>query len=148
MIGKLKSVLQGMLAEVRVDDEEHSLKLACAILMFEVLRADMHTDESEVSTICRHVMRAFSLDEHETRQLMEKALQESVDAVSLHGVLRIINDEYQPQEKRELIRVLWDVAYADGELNPYEEYMIRKLADWLYVPHRDFMQTKHEAAEN
>lgn len=148
MIGKLKGVLQGMLTEVRVDDEKHSLKLACAILMFEVLRADMHTDESEMRTVCRHVMQAFSLDEYETGQLMEKALQESVDAVSLHGVIRTINDEYQPQEKRELMRALWDVAYADGELNPYEEHMIRKLADWLYVPHRDFMQTKHEAAEN
>ncbi len=148
MIGKLKSVLQNMLTEVSVDDEKHSLKLACAILMFEVLRADMHADESEMRTICQHVMQAFSLSEHETKQLMEKALQESINAVSLHNVVRTINDEYQPPEKRELIRILWDVAYADGQLNPHEEYTIRKLADWLYVPHRDFIQTKHEAIEN
>ncbi len=148
MISNLKDVLQNMFAEVSIDDEGHSLRLACAVLMFEVLRADMHADESEMSTICRHIMQAFSLGEHETKQLMDKALQESIDAVSLHGVVRTINNEYRPREKRNLIRMLWDVAYADGQLNPHEEHTIRKLADWLYVPHRDFIQTKHEAIEN
>ena len=148
MIHKLKGVLQNILTEVTINDEKHSLKLACTILMFEVLRADLHTDKSEMGAICQHVMQAFSLNEHETEQLMEKALQESIDTTSLHSVVRTINNEYKPQEKRKLIRMLWDVAYADGQLNPYEEHMIRKLADWLYVPHRDFIQTKHEAIKN
>ena len=45
-----------------------------------------------------------------------------------------------------LVKMLWDVAYADGQLDPYEEHTIRKLAERLHVPHREFIMTKHEAS--
>ena len=41
---------------------------------------------------------------------------------------------------------MWGIAFADGELHHYEEAVIRRLADLLYVPHRDFILTKHEVS--
>jgi len=77
---------------------------------------------------------------------MQEALYETEHAISLHDVVRAVNDAYLPEDKSDLIRMLWEVAYADGELDKYEEHTIRKLADWLYVPHREFIRMKHEAS--
>ena len=43
--------------------------------------------------------------------------------------------------------MLWRVAYADGCLDPYEEALVRKIADLIYVPHRDFIRTKHRVRD-
>ena len=42
----------------------------------------------------------------------------------------------------ELIKNMWEVAYADGNLDRYEEHLIRRVAELLYVSHSDFIKTK------
>jgi uncharacterized tellurite resistance protein B-like protein len=148
MISKLKEYLANAFDNTVYEDDEKSLRLACTVMMFEVLRADTQTHPDEIAKINDHVRRAFGLDEKETQTLMQQARQEAEHSISLHEMIRAVNEAYGTAEKRDLIRMLWDVAYADGELDRYEEHMIRNLADWLYVPHRDFIRTKHEAADS
>lgn len=144
MIETLKKYLKDLFDDNVYEDKDRALQLACTIIMFEVLRADTKTHPDEVNKIRHHIIRAFDLNEEEAEKLMQQAKHEVDHATSLHEVVRAINGIYQPEDKRNLIRMLWDVAYADGELDKYEEYTIRKLADWLYVPHRDFIRMKHE----
>jgi len=40
---------------------------------------------------------------------------------------------------------MWRVAMADNALSRYEEHVIRKVADLLYVSHSDFIRSKSEA---
>jgi len=114
-------------------------------MMFEVMRADAETHPEEIRKIHHHVVVAFDIADEEAEELMRLAQHEAEHAISLHEVVRAVNDAYLPEDKRKLMRMLWDVAYADGVLDSYEEHTIRKLADWLYVPHRDFIRMKHEA---
>ena len=48
-------------------------------------------------------------------------------------------------DKVQLITSLWKVAYADGDLDKYEEHLIRRVADLLYVPHDAFIRAKLSA---
>ena len=41
--------------------------------------------------------------------------------------------------------MMWRVAMADSALSRYEEHVIRKVADLLYVPHGDFITAKQSA---
>jgi len=145
MIKALKQYLKNTFDDDVYEDKDRSLRLACTVLMFEVLRADAETHPEEIKKINQHVMQAFALSQEETEQLMQEALHETEHAISLHDVVQAVNDAYLPEDKRDLIRMLWEVAYADGKLDKYEEHTIRKLADWLYVPHRDVIRMKHEA---
>lgn len=147
MIKVLKRYLNNIFDDAVYEDRDRSLRLACTIMMFEVLRADSETHPEEIKKIRQHVALAFDLGDEETEELMRQAQHEAEHAISLHEVIRAVNDAYLPEDKRDLIRMLWDVAYADGVLDKYEEHTIRKLADWLYVPHRDFIRMKHEAAD-
>ena len=147
MIKAIKQYFANTFDERIYEDDQKSLRMACTVMMFEVLRSDAHVHPEEMTKISQHIQQAFDLNAEETEILMRQAQHETEHAVSLHEVVRAVNAEYGSEEKRNLVKMLWDVAYADGHLDPYEEHTIRKLADWLHVPHRVFIATKHEASE-
>jgi uncharacterized tellurite resistance protein B-like protein len=60
----------------------------------------------------------------------------------------LINGSYTSQQKIELVELLWRVAYANEALHSHEEYLVRKVADLLYVPHSAFIATKHKARKS
>jgi uncharacterized tellurite resistance protein B-like protein len=53
-----------------------------------------------------------------------------------------VNDHYSPGQKGELIAAMWQVAFADAELDKYEEHLIRRVAELIYVPHDEFIRSK------
>ena len=123
-------------------DRQHRLQLAAAALLMEMTRADDTVKGVEREAVARAVRKAFGLDEAETAEIIRLAEGEAQDATSYHQFTRLINDGYTKAQKLELVEMLWEVAFADGELAAYEEHLVRKLADLLYVPHSGFIQAK------
>ena len=60
----------------------------------------------------------------------------------------MLNDNLDAEEKIHVIELLWQVAFADAVLDKYEEYYIRKIADLLYISHKDYIRTKHRVADS
>jgi len=116
--------------------------LAMAVLLAETARADFDTQGVERDAIHQMLVRQLGLDDAECHALVSRAFAESERSVSLHGFLRTLNDELQPEERNELVEWLWRVAYADGTLDPHEEARVRQLAELLYVSHADFVKTR------
>ena len=85
----------------------------------------------------------FNLDEQQIDVLLEIADTKNQEMISLYDWTSKINDIYDYNQKKELIKLLWDVAYADGRIDKYEDHTIRKIADLIYVRHEDFMKAKH-----
>ena len=137
----LESTLQ--LQEPR-QDENLTTQLAAAILLLEVSRADFDISEQEKRTIVNVLTEHFSLPQHEADAVLQYAIAEHDQYTSAHPFIRLINEELDLQSKRDLLEGLWKVAYADKKLDKYEEYHIRKIADWLYLPHADFIRMKHK----
>ncbi len=128
-------------------EREHALRLATTALLMEVSRADYEVREVERAQVLGAVRSAFGLGEEETRELVEIAEEEAAQATSLYEFTRLINDGFDHDTKPELVLMLWQVAFADGHVDKYEEHLIRRIADLIHVPHRSFIAAKHEAAE-
>ena len=128
--------------------DQHSLQLATAALLFEMLRADYDEHPDEYAALERVLQDSFSLSGSETRQLARLADQEAADAVSLYQFTGLINQHFSAAEKVRVIEMLWQVAYADGRIDRYEEALVRKISDLLHVPHRDFIQAKHRVQDS
>lgn len=126
------------------EHDEHALKLATAALLLEVTRADYEVLDVERQTVEAAVRKVFDLTEAETRELTELAEQEVESAVSLYQFTALINQHFSPQEKIRIVEMLWQVVFADGHMDSHEEAMVRKIAELIYVPHRDFIRTKHQ----
>lgn len=121
--------------------------LALAVLLHELARADFEHAEPEFAAIREALAAHSGLDAAALGALMAQAGEHARRAVSLHHYVETLNRELLPADKRALMASLWAVAYADGRLDPLEEQLLRRLADLLYVPHRDYIATKLAAAE-
>jgi len=127
--------------------DEHALQLATAALLFEMMRADFNEDPDERRIVEAALQKTFALSDAETRQLAALAEQEAEQAVSLYQFTGLINRHFSPQDKVRVVEMLWQVAYADTELDRYEEALVRKIAELIHVPHRDFIQAKHRVQQ-
>lgn len=143
----LKAIQEFFKAKIGADEgavhDEHALQLATAALLFEMTRADFSVDTQERAAVEAALKHCFSLTPEETGRLVALAEQEAQDSVSLHQFTGLINRHFSQPDKIRVIEMLWEVAYADGHLDRYEEALVRKIAELIYVPHRDFIQAKH-----
>jgi uncharacterized tellurite resistance protein B-like protein len=46
-------------------------------------------------------------------------------------------------QRVQLVECLWRVAYADGDIDEYEDQLVRKLSELLHVAHSDFVLARH-----
>lgn len=120
-------------------------ELATAVLLLEVAGADYQDQPGEMATVRAALADEFGLDDAALDELMGDAGQESKSAVSMFNYVKTLNQSLSAQDKRELLRRLWAVAYADGKIEALEEHTLRKLADLLYVPHSEFIRSKLDA---
>ncbi|ASJ71392.1 TerB family tellurite resistance protein [Granulosicoccus antarcticus] len=118
-----------------------------AILLVEIARADHVIEQSELEAIKKALGQSGNLTQEELTTVVEEATSDVDGAVSLYEHVRLINDQFDQQSKIALVEQMWRVALADGNIDGYEEYTIRKLCDLLYIKHRDFMQTKLKVIE-
>tara|TARA_B110000438_G_C15381535_1_gene464980 strand:- start:73 stop:516 length:444 start_codon:yes stop_codon:yes gene_type:complete len=125
---------------------EHQLRLAAAALLIELVYADDEVAESELASLRLAVQQALGLSKDEVDGIVELASIAARDSISLYEFTRLINDHYSQEQKATLIESMWRIAYADGDLDKYEEHMIRNVANLIYVPHRDFIRLKKKAA--
>ncbi len=127
-------------------EKEHRLRLAAAALLIETARADFSEDKVEQEELEKLLYESLELDRGEVRELIAQAEAHLDEATSLYDFTRVINDHYLPAQKLELVASMWRVAYADGRLDKYEEYLIRQVAELCYVSHQDYIRTKLAAA--
>jgi len=133
---------QNMSAEIASDTQEHQLKLATAALLIEMMNQDEKVLEAEKQTVRKVLKDNFRLNDEETDELCQLAEQEMHNAAGYYQFTRLIAEHYSQQQKIQVIELLWQVAYADDHLDAYEEHMVRRIADLIYVPHKDFIQAK------
>jgi len=126
-------------------DREHALRVTTAALMIEVARADFREDVAENERIFEALKQHFSLQPAEVELIMEQAATEVDEAVSLYEFTRMINDQLGPDDKSQLVRLMWQIGFADNHIHRYEENLIRKVAELLYVPPSELLRLRHEA---
>jgi len=129
-------------------DIEHKLKLACAVLMLEIIHVDENAHEDEEQKIRQLLQQQFDINKTEIEELLSIAHEKKNRATDYHQFTSLINQHYSQQQKITLIEHLWHIAYADNRLDKFEEHLIRRLAELLHVPHRHFIQSKHRATDN
>lgn len=145
MIDFLKKILEPEPA-VQVDAAQQT-RLAAAVMLVEVAAIDSHFEDKEADALLQILTGKFQLSTDEVSQLQEQAKEAQANASSLHDHTRIINEHFSDSQKMELVANMWQVAYADGELDKYEEYIIRRVSELLYVSHNDFIRAKQWAKE-
>ena len=141
-----KKIFQKDASEDLEIDEHGSIK-ACIALMLETSMADDLLDEAEIKTLKATLINDFELEETEIDELIEISKKNVDDSTSLYDFTRDINDNFDAKERFKLIESMWKIAYADGNIDKFEEHIIRKVSNLIYVSHSDFIKAKISAKE-
>jgi len=142
MLGKLLRLVK---EPDEAPNQERLVMLAAAALLLEVAWADHDISDEELDLIRRQLCRQFHLSADEVSSIVAESKQHHEDSVGMHSYTRTINDVWDEPKKFNLIVALWQLALSDEELNRYEEHIIRRIAELLYVSHDRFIAAKLRA---
>ncbi len=129
------------------DDEAHRIRVATAALLTEMVRMDGEVEAAEREAALDAVRGKFDLTQDEAVALIALAEEEARQAPDYFQFTSLINKHFTPEQKARVIEQMWTIAYADRELNRYEEHLVRKIADLLYVPHATVVAAKIRARD-
>jgi uncharacterized tellurite resistance protein B-like protein len=146
MLRKIQAFFAADVSAAAADDEA-ALHLAAAVLLLEVAKSDHSVGEVEVDRLKEALRRDWSLDDADLSELVGVARDAADANASLHQQIALINGNFSPRQKQDLVRGLWEVAYADDQLHHHEELLIRRLADLMHVSHTEFIREKHRVLD-
>ncbi|MDA0261072.1 MAG: TerB family tellurite resistance protein [Proteobacteria bacterium] len=137
MINRIKSLLARSLAAPEPVAAFPDRHLALAVLLVEAAYVDGSFDATERKTIGGLARRSFDLNDDEIKSLLGAAEELHRDAADLVRFTRVVKDSFAPEERIEVIEMLWEVVYADGRVDDFEANLMRRLGGLLYVPDRE-----------
>jgi uncharacterized tellurite resistance protein B-like protein len=148
MLGKLKDILLGSQAYAEsAESPEERQQLALAALLVEMARADFDESADEHHEIKRLLAGHFELSDAEAADLLKKAAGAMDEAVCLFDFTRALHDSLDYEQKLAVVTLLWQVALSDERLDKYEEYLMRKVGDLLYVSPSDIIRIRNQLRE-
>ena len=146
MLKKLKTLWDGT-ADKKSSNRKHDISLAVTAVMVEIMHIDGKLDDAEHDTIILAIEKRFGLSTDEVHKLVEEAKQATEDANDLHQFTSQIIKHYKTEERIEIIKELWQIAMADGHIDPHEDNLIQRTAELIGVYHRESIQAKIDARE-
>jgi uncharacterized tellurite resistance protein B-like protein len=131
---RLRAALDGTRGAAAGTPKQDALQLASAALLVHAARIDGTKDGAELDRLSSLLRDRFDLDEAEVEQLLSSAREAAERSPQLFGFTQTINARFSHEERLELIEMLWEVVYADGEVHAYEANLMRRIAGLLHVP--------------
>lgn len=148
MIKKLLSLITPTENEPEVASDE-AIRLAAISLLVQVAKADHSLSDEEESKLVELVHTHFNdSNELEQQELITLAKAKSDASTSLYEFTSLINENYSMSQKFQLITLMWQMAFSDHQIDAYEEHLIRRVADLIYLPHVKFIEAKHLAKQD
>ena len=125
-------------------DPQHSLNLAVAALLVEMVRVDNNVSNEEVNHLNAILIERFGIAPTEIEEITALAEDELSQSTDYYQFTSLINTHFERPQKMQMIKTLWEIAYIDGKIDSHEEHYLRKIAELLHVPHSEFIRTKLE----
>lgn len=128
-------------------DKSRNIRIATCALLIEMANIDDEFDQAEKERIIEIIQSVYKLTDKEIDQLMDLALKELDNRIDLWSFTNLINQNYTAQQKKEVIKTIWEVVYADGRLSAHEDYLVHKLYKMLGLTHKQLIEAKMKALE-
>lgn len=130
-----------------VAESPDELELAVAALLIEAARMDDQFDAAERATIERVLAEKFDLSSEAVNSLMEAAEAAVRQSTQFFPFTRQIVQRISHEDRAHILEMMWEVAYADGVLDPHEDALLRRIAGLIHVPDRERGLARQRALE-
>jgi len=120
----------------------HDVRVATCALFLEMGRIDETFTDDELAKVVSILREKYGLSQDDADALMTAADDELEKSVDYWQFAKSINTHYFPEEKVEIIEILWQIVYVDGKLDSHEDYLMHKLGKLLRLSHQQLMDAK------
>ena len=118
------------------------IELTASVLAYELARSDGKITKEELSVLMDEIENIANKVGKSKEEIFEIIEIYSKDSVSFYEFVEDINKNYSKEEKLDLIRFMWKMAYADNKLDVDEERLIRRMADLINIKDMDILKLK------
>lgn len=126
---------------------ENDYRLAAAALLIHVMSIDGQETGAELEMLHELLKRQFDLDDDAAEELVAVATAADREAVDLYGFTSLINRSLDEDGRRRIVKMMWEMVYADGRMNEFEDNVVWRASDLLGVSQRDRVEMRREVAE-
>lgn len=149
MLRSLKDLFDSFTApaERAPAEQQHTVQLATAVLLVEVIKADPATGPDEQAALFAALTAKFALAPDELARLVELAEATAQGLYDYHRFTRTLNERFTQEQKIQVVEAMWQIAFADGHLDVHENHLISKVAGLLHVTHGEYIAAKMHARE-
>ncbi len=145
MLAQLKQLFTTTPQALSAEEQETQLHLAAISLLIEVVYADDTLDDAEANLLPSLISSELNIEQSQATALIAEAKVAQKNSTSLYEFTNQINEHFSLQQKQQLILAMWKLAYADGQLCRYEDQIIRRTAELLYLKHSELIQMRNAA---
>jgi len=125
--------------------EAADYQLAAAALLVHLASVDGEFDDKERARLQNIVETRFGLDKAQARELIAHAAESERDSVDLFRFTSVLKHRLDEEGRRQVVAMLWDMAYADGTIHEFEENVVWRVAELLGVSARERVNLKRDA---
>jgi uncharacterized tellurite resistance protein B-like protein len=126
-------------------EQPDAIALAAATLLAEVARVDHDVKPEDLAAAREALQELFALSADKAQALVAHALLPENRPTSYHSIVSGLNRSLSMQDKVRLVECMWRVAHVDREIDMYEDHLVRKISDLLYLSHGDFIAARQRA---
>lgn len=126
---------------------QRKLQIAACALLMEIANADDEFKDEERNRIIVLMQKLFELNEDEVVNIISKSEEEINKSISLYEFTDILNKNLGNDEKYQILKYLWHIAYSDGNLDSYEDHYIKKISNNLHIYNHERIAAKLEVKE-
>lgn len=145
-INKFSDVMDQWMLEVEQEsDTGLDVKLAAAILLIAVVKADGYIDRMEYAEVIGILSQRFNIPANEVGELLEKASDSNIIEHDLNRLTLKIRSGWPEEQRLLLLKSFWEIAIADKNIHELERSLISKLASYLNLPDTEVEKARSQA---
>jgi uncharacterized tellurite resistance protein B-like protein len=123
-------------------DDFERIQIATCIILLEVAKSDDEFSSIEKTTLTAIMKKKFDLSAEAAEELLKIADKKREESIDIWQFTNLINQNYNPEEKKQIVEAAWKIIYADEKLDKYEDHFVHKLARLLQLKHTDLIEAK------
>lgn len=146
MFERLQRLLSNLSRGDRRNFEAGDPRLAVMALCIQVMESDGKVLDAERSALRERFRALYELDNADLAALIEAGTAAASEAIDFFQFTSELKRQLSEEQKVDLVGLLWEIVYADGERSELEDHAIWRIADLLGVSGRERIMKRQEVA--
>lgn len=112
-------------------------RLAVAAILVHIVAVDGVVTADEKRRLREVLAKHYELSTEATEALVEEAGRRDDEAVDLYAFTSVLKRELDEDGRREVVELMWEMVYADGEVSEFEDNVVWRVAELIGISTRD-----------